>query len=54
MSLNIIKFLQDKFFSINKYDDFINELYNEDILDNNDFEIIQNNSKSKDENELEI
>ena len=27
-----IKFLQDKFFSTNKYYDIINELYNEEIL----------------------
>ena len=46
-----IQFLQDKFFSTNKYDDFINDLYDEDILDCNDIEIIQNNSKNK--NDLE-
>ncbi len=38
-----IKFLQNKLFSSNKYDDFINDLYNEDILDDNDLDIIQNN-----------
>ena len=38
-----IKFLQDKFFSTNKYDDVINELYNEEILNDNDVGIIQNN-----------
>lgn len=38
-----IKFLQDKFFSTNKYDDIINELYNEEILNDNDVDIIQNN-----------
>lgn len=43
-----IEFLQDKFFSTNKYDEIINELYNEEILDNNDIDIIQNNYKSKD------
>lgn len=31
-----IKFLQDKFFSTNKYDDIINELYSEEILNDND------------------
>ncbi len=44
-----IKFLQDKFFSSNKYDDFINDLYNEDIIDDNGIDIIQNNSKSNDD-----
>lgn len=48
-----IEFLQDKFFSTNKYDDFINDLYNEDILDNNDIEIIENNSKSKNKDDFE-
>ena len=44
-----IKFLQDKFFSSNKYDEFINDLYNEKILDDNEIDIIQNNSKSKED-----
>lgn len=44
-----IKFLQDKFFSSNKYDDITNDLYNEDVLNDNDIDIIQNNSKSKDD-----
>ncbi len=48
-----IQFLQDKFFSSNKYDDFINDLYNEDILDDNDIEIIQNNSKNNDKDDFE-
>ena len=48
-----IKFLQDKFFSTNKYDELIDELYNEDILDDNEMDIIQNNSKSKDIDDLE-
>lgn len=39
-----IEFLQDKFFSTNKYDDFINDLYNEDVIDKNDLDNIQNNS----------
>ena len=38
-----IKFLQDKFFSSNKYDDFINDLYDEEIIDDNELGIIQNN-----------
>lgn len=42
-----IKFLQDKFLSSNKYDDFINDLYDEDILYDNDIDIIQNSSKIK-------
>ena len=42
-----IEFLQNKFFSTDKYDDIIQDLYNEDILDNDDIDIIQNNSKDK-------
>ena len=38
-----IKFLQDKFFSSNKYDDFINDLYDEEMIDDNELGIIQNN-----------
>ena len=38
-----IKFLQDKFFLSNKYDELIDELYDEDILDDNEIDIIQNN-----------
>ena len=37
-----IEFLQNKFFSTDKYDDIIQNLYNEDILDNDDIDIIQN------------
>lgn len=37
-----IKFLQDKFFSTNKYDDIIDELHEEEIIDDGDLEIIQN------------
>ena len=44
-----IKFLQDKFFSSNKYDDIINDLYEEEILDEEEIDIIQNNSKNKDD-----
>lgn len=43
-----IKFLQNKFFSTDKYDNIIQDLYNEDILDNDDIDKIQNN-KSKNE-----
>ncbi len=43
-----IEFLQNKFFSSNKYDDFINDLYDEEILGDNEIDIIQNNSKNKD------
>lgn len=38
-----IEFLKDKFFSNDKYDDFINDLYNEDILNGNDTDMIKNN-----------
>jgi len=47
-----IEFLKDKFFSSNKYDDFINDLYDEDILDDNDIEVIQN-TKDKDKDDFE-
>ena len=40
-----IKFLQDKFFSSNKYDDLIDELHEEEIIDD-DLEIIQNEFSS--------
>ena len=48
-----IEFLQNKFFSNNKYDDFINALYDEDILDDNDIEIIQNSSKDNEKDDFE-
>ena len=41
-----IKFLQDKFFSSNKYDDIIDELHEEKIIDDNDLDIIQNEYSS--------
>lgn len=41
-----IKFLQDKFFSSNKYDDLIVELHEEEIIDDDDLEIIQNEFSS--------
>ena len=48
-----IEFLQDKFFSSNKYDDLINDLYDEDIIDDNDIKIIQNNSKDNEKDDFE-
>lgn len=44
-----IKFLQDKFFSNNKYDEIIDELYEDEIINDNDLDIIQN-EYSKDDN----
>lgn len=42
-----IELLQDKFFSSNKYDDLIDELHEEEIIDDNDdLEIIQNEFSS--------
>ena len=41
-----IKFLQDKFFSSNRYDDFSDELHEEEIIDDDDLEIIQNEFSS--------
>ena len=46
-----IEFLQNKFFSTDKYDNIIQDLYNEDILDNDDIDIIQNNKSN--ENDIE-
>ena len=37
-----IKFLKDKFFSSNEYDEFIEELHEEEIIDDNDLNKIQN------------
>ena len=37
-----IEFLQDKFFFNNKYDDFIQELHDEEIIDDNDLGVIRN------------
>ncbi len=48
-----IQFLQDKFFSTNKYDDFINDLYNENILKDNDIVVIHNNSKDNEKDDFE-
>ncbi len=47
-----IKFLQDKFFSSNKYDDLIDELHEEEIIDDEDLEVMQDefsNNYSKDD-----
>ena len=41
-----IKFLQDKFFSSNKYDYLIDELHEEEIIDDEDLEVIQNEYSS--------
>ena len=41
-----IKFLQDKFFSSNKYDDMIDELHEEKIIDDDNLEVIQNEFSS--------
>ncbi len=46
----LIEFLQNKFFSTDKYDDFINDLYEEEILDDNDIDIIQNNKDNEKDN----
>ncbi len=48
-----IEFLQDKFFSSNKYDEIVTELYHEEIIDDNDLDKIQNNYKSKENNDFE-
>lgn len=50
-----IKFLQDKFFSNNKYDDLIQELHEEEILDDNGLDIIKNeyNSYKNKDDDLE-
>lgn len=37
-----IELLQDKFFSSDKYDDIIDELHEEEIIDDNDLDIIKN------------
>ncbi len=46
-----IEFLQDKFFSTDKYDNLIQELHEEEIIDDNDLDIIQNEYKSKNEDD---
>ena len=39
--------MQDKFLSTDKYDNLIQELHEEEIIDDNDLDIIQNEYKSK-------
>lgn len=39
----MIEFLQNKFFSSDKYDDVINDLYSKDVLNDNDIDIIKDN-----------
>lgn len=41
-----IQFLQDKFFSTDKYDNFIQELHEEKVIDDNDLYRIQNEYSS--------
>ena len=48
-----IEFLQNKFFSTNKYDDVINDLYDEDILDDNEMDMIQNNKNNDKSDDFE-
>lgn len=48
-----IEFLQDQFFSTNKYDDFINDLYDENILDDTEIDIIQNNKNNDKSDDFE-
>ena len=44
-----IDFLQNKFFSTDKYDNIIQDLYDEDILDSDDIYVIQNNKSINNE-----
>ena len=44
-----IKFLQDKFFSTDKYDDIIDELYEEEILYSDDIDTIRNEYSKDDD-----
>ena len=48
-----IEFLQDQFFSTNKYDDFISDLYDENILDDTEIDIIQNNKNNDKSDDFE-
>ena len=50
-----IEFLQDKFFFNNKYDDLIQELHDEEIIDDNDLNVIRNeySSYNDKDNDLE-
>ena len=38
----LLEYFQEKFFSSNKYDSLIKELYLNDIFDKNDIEVIEN------------
>ncbi|MBP3841289.1 MAG: plasmid recombination protein [Bacilli bacterium] len=49
-----INYLQDKFFSSDKYDDFIDELYYNDIIDDNDLDTIKNEYSSSKDDDFEI
>lgn len=49
-----IQFLQDKFFSTDKYDEIVTELYHENIIDDNDLDKIQNDYKNKEKDDLEL
>lgn len=49
-----IEFLQDKFFSSNKYDEIVTELYQEEIIDDNNLDIIQNNINIDKNEDLEL
>lgn len=49
----VYRILQNKFFSNDKYDDFINDLYYENILDESDIGIIQNSSKDNEKDDFE-
>lgn len=46
--------MQDKFFSSNKYDEIVTELYQEEIIDDNDLDIIQNNINIDKNEDLEL
>ena len=48
-----IEFLQNKFFSSDKYDEVINDLYDEDILDDDEIDIIQNNKNNEKNDDFE-
>ena len=48
-----IEFLKDKFFKNDKYDKFIDELYEEEILNDNDIDVIQNNSIDNEKDDFE-
>lgn len=49
-----IEFLQNEFFSRNKYDEIINDLYEEEIHDDEEIDIIQNNKNIDKSDDFEI